>query len=319
MKCSKREPKRDWTSRPCLLGLLLSCTFFNWAVGLHQKHWDLSRAVTEGSAAAPPAEQLCWKLLLGLNWLGSCQIKSPAPTPSALALLLLSLKPALCKYFRMGKIQVLLAKSSGFKVLSYFLFLLRSDSFCNLCLPHRLNDQTPDLDPCSCSFLYFTVILCQEEAERQGKQGTLERWFPHITCFSPSLISISTRVNSPQGRAGIPLGMCKELCRGGEKAPARKTFSRESSSVVPGLSLCLVELPLLCQDTELQTLGESGSTPQCYLGSAIKEQLPVGDTQGCCLTKNKDFFFPLPDISFLCLFICGLIWHVHLHHAVIKC
>lgn len=62
-----------------------------------------------------------------------------------------------------------------------------------------------------------------------------------------------------------------------------KPSAEEAAGVVPGLSVCLLDFPLLCQATELQTLWESGQTPQCYFRSAqaaIKEQLPVADRTG---------------------------------------
>lgn len=97
-----------------------------------------------------------------------------------------------------------------------------------------------------------------------------------------------------------------------------KPSAEKAARVVPGLSLCLVEFPLLCQDAELQTLWKSGQTPQCYFRSArtaIKEQLLVADTQDWCLTKNKKMVFSIP----CCFLPLPLHLWPYLEHAVAPC
>jgi len=85
---------------------------------------------------------------------------------------------------------------------------------------------------------YISLSFCIKWRWRERKEGKLERSLPYITCSllcsSPSLASVSTRLNSPQWAYSDPLGICEELCRAGKQVPSqpncaatRKTFSRE--------------------------------------------------------------------------------------------
>lgn len=184
MKCSKRDPRRDLMRSPCLLAPLAELQIGTSSAFCALRPLQLC---PWGSAAASAAPQPCWKLSLGLVWLGSCQITSPAPALLALTLLLQSLKPALCKYFRMGKIQRLLEKSAGFKAFCYFLSLLRS-----IILQPLLPSQTEwsDIRPWYFSFLflYLTVFFFEVKAER--KEIGEVRMMISLHHFSPCLFSI---------------------------------------------------------------------------------------------------------------------------------
>lgn len=194
----------------------------------------------------------------------------------------------------------------------------------------RLSDQTSYLDPFSCSFPYFTVILHIVVAEGagggwQGQEGNLARSLPYLTSLS-----------SPQRRVQDPLGFWQELCRLGKQLPsqpdcaaARKTFHRESwQGVVSGLSLCLWSLLWFVkvqnsktyeiQQVVVRGCGAAEDKPLKTVSGQLELPSKSGfswQTHRLMLGHKWCFLHPLlfPSSAFTSVVLSGTL---HLHHAV---
>lgn len=145
----------------------------------------------------------------------------------------------------------------------YFLSLLSSDSFCDF-WASLIDWMIKHCTSIHLSVLsYISMSFCIKWRQRERKEGKLERSLPYITCslllyFSPSLAS-KGRLNSPQWRVRDSLGSVRSSPELGSRCHHSQTVLQKEKhlaeswrSVIPGLSLCLVEFPLLCQDAELQ-------------------------------------------------------------------